>query len=151
MPKGILTRFIVETHSLIEDQNHVWKNGVVLSDKWARAQVIENYPKSEINVRVSGSNKKPLLENVRHELWKIDESYERLQYDELIPCNCGQCKDSTQPESYPYDLLMKYIGDHQYDIDCRKSYKKVDVRRLMSDVSDRATRYDIEEGGRGYC
>ncbi len=150
MPKGILTRFIVETHSLIEDQNHVWKNGVVLSDKWARAQVIENYPKNEINVRVSGSNKKPLLENVRHELWKIHESYERLQYDELIPCNCEQCKDSAQPESYPYDLLMKYIGDHQYDIDCRKSYKKVDVRRLMSDVSDRAARYDIEEGGRGY-
>ena len=145
MPKGILTRFIVETNQLIESQDHVWKNGVVLADNWARAQVIENYPKKEIEVKVSGSNKKPLLEKIRYELWKIHESYERLQYKERIPCNCSQCKISPQPESYPYDLLMKYVGDRRYDIECRASYEKVDVRRLISDISDQSARYDIAE------
>jgi hypothetical protein len=29
MPKGILTRFIVETHPWIEEQELVWKNAVV--------------------------------------------------------------------------------------------------------------------------
>ncbi|MGB3291353.1 MAG: COR domain-containing protein, partial [Phormidesmis sp.] len=143
MPKGILSRFIVETHQLIERQDHVWKNGVVLADKWARAEIIENYPKNQIHVRVTGSNKKPLLEKVRYELWKIHESYERLDYKELIPCNCPQCKDSTEPESYAYDLLMKYIGDRRYDIECRASYAKVDVRRLISDITDQSTRSDI--------
>ena len=142
MPKGILTRFIVETHQSIEDQNNLWKNGVVLADNWARAQVIENYPKKEINVRVSGSNKKPLLEKIRYELWKIHESYERLQYAELIPCNCQQCKSSDKPQSYPYELLMKYIGDRRYEIECRGSYEQVDVRRLIDDISYQSLRND---------
>ncbi|MEM6450234.1 MAG: COR domain-containing protein [Cyanobacteria bacterium P01_D01_bin.105] len=150
MPKGILTRFIVETNKLIEYSDTVWQNGVVLSDPYARAEIIENYPKREIVIRVSGTNKNPLLEKARYEFWKIHESYERLQYDELIPCNCEQCKNSTSPQSYPYDLLMKYIGDHRYDIECRGSYKKVDVRRLISDISDDSNRYNLEDGGRGH-
>ena len=140
MPKGILTRFIVETHQSIQDQNNLWKNGVVLADNWAHAQVIENYPQKEINVRVSGSNKKPLLEIVRHELRKIHDSYERLQYAELIPCNCQQCRGSDKPEFYPYELLLKYIGDRRYEIECRGSYEQVDVRRLISDITDQSVR-----------
>jgi Leucine-rich repeat (LRR) protein/GTPase SAR1 family protein len=145
MPKGILTRFIVETHQLIEDQNHVWKNGVVLADKWGRAEIIENYPKNEINIRVSGSNKKPLLEIVRYELWKIHRSYERLDYEELIPCNCPQCKGSAKPKSYSYALLMKYLGDHRYNIECRGSYESVDVRRLINDITEHPHRSDLAE------
>ena len=145
MPKGILTRFIVETHQSIQDPTNLWKNGVVLADNWASAQVIENYPKKEINVRVSGSNKKPLLEKIRYELWKIHESYERLQYAELIPCNCQQCKGSDKPESYAYELLMKYIGDRRYEIECRGSYEQVDVRRLISDITDQSVRDDTFE------
>ena len=136
MPKGILTRFIVETHQSIEDPNNLWKNGVILADNWARAQVIENYPKKEINVRVSGSNKKPLLEIVRHELRKIHNSYERLEYKELIPCNCSKCKSSPEPESYAYDLLTRYKNEHKYTIECRNSFEQVDVRRLITDITD---------------
>lgn len=135
MPKGILTRFVVETHRLIEGQKHVWKNGVVLADEWARAQVIENYSKNEIRVSVSGSNKKPLLETVRNELRRIHDSYERLEYKELIPCNCAECKNSTKPEFYNYRLLMKYLAKNCYAIECRASIKQVDVRRLISDIT----------------
>jgi len=137
MPKGILTRFIVEIHARIEDQNHVWKNGVILADNWARAEVIENYPKKEIRVRVSGSNRKPLLEIIRHELWKIHQSYECLQYKELIPCNCTECHSNPEDsEFYSYDLLQKYIAKRRYTIECRTSIEQVDVRRLISDISD---------------
>ncbi|MEO1394637.1 MAG: COR domain-containing protein [Cyanobacteria bacterium J06634_5] len=134
MPKGILTRFIVETHPLIEHQDRVWKNGVVLKDNWAQAEITENYPKNEINVKVSGSNKKPLLEKVRYELWKIHQSYERLQYQELIPCNCTKCKTNLDPERYDYTLLAQFITDKNYSIQCRKSYQSIDVRHLMSDI-----------------
>ncbi|MEO0517904.1 MAG: COR domain-containing protein [Cyanobacteria bacterium P01_A01_bin.116] len=134
MPKGILTRFIVETHPLIEHQDRVWKNGVVLKENWAQAEITENYPKNEINVKVSGSNKKPLLEKVRYELWKIHQSYERLQYQELIPCNCPKCKTTSDPERYDYTLLAQFITDKNYSIQCRKSYQSIDVRHLMSDI-----------------
>ncbi|MEO1396452.1 MAG: COR domain-containing protein [Cyanobacteria bacterium J06634_5] len=136
MPKGILTRFIVETHQMIENQQYVWKNGVVLADTWARAQVIECYSANEINIRVSGTNKKPLLEAVRNEFRRIHNSYERLRYRELIPCNCSECKDRSEPEFYSYDLLMQYIAKQRYSIECRTSIDKVDIRCLVSDITD---------------
>ncbi|HEY9659148.1 MAG TPA: COR domain-containing protein, partial [Allocoleopsis sp.] len=63
MPKGILTRLIVETHQWIEAQSCVWKTGVVLRKEQARAEVIEHYRyhKGEIKIRVSGRRKKELL------------------------------------------------------------------------------------------
>ncbi len=144
MPKGILTRFIVETNPRIENQDHVWKNGVILADNWARAEVIEYYPQKEIYIRVSGTNKKPLLEIIRHELWKIHQSYEKLQYKELIPCNCTECQSNPEDsEFYAYDLLQKYIAKRRYTIECRSSIEQVDVRRLISDITDQSVRNDI--------
>ncbi|MEG4320267.1 MULTISPECIES: COR domain-containing protein [unclassified Microcoleus] len=53
MPKGIITSLIVQMHDLIEDI--VWREGVVLTDGCAKAEVIENYHKKEICIRVSGT------------------------------------------------------------------------------------------------
>jgi hypothetical protein len=79
MPKGILTRFIVETHPWIEQQKLVWRSGVVLNKDQTRTEVIEYYHQKEIKIRVAGSRKKELLAVVTHELEKIHNSYERLQ------------------------------------------------------------------------
>jgi hypothetical protein len=83
MPKGILTRFIVETHPWIEQQRLVWRSGVVLNKDQTRAEVIEHYNQREIKIRVTGSRKKELLAVVTHELEKIHQSFERLQYQTL--------------------------------------------------------------------
>ena len=143
MPKGIVTRFIVETHLLIDDQDTVWRNGVVLADDWARAEVTENYSRNTINVRISGRTKKPFLEKVRYELWKIHESYEQLKYEELIPCNCYKCRSNQKPQMYSYNLLMKYISDNRYNIECRDSYKRIDVRSLISDITTQLDPHDM--------
>jgi hypothetical protein len=42
MPKGILTRLIVELHEFIEAQTLVWKTGVVFTNGSARAEVTEH-------------------------------------------------------------------------------------------------------------
>jgi internalin A len=57
MPKGMLTRFTVEMHRLI-DGDLVWKEGIILAEENARAEVIETYSKNEIRIRVSGFPKK---------------------------------------------------------------------------------------------
>ena len=54
MPKGILTRFIVEMHRRIADQKLVWRTGVVLEKDKARAEVMEHYGARRITIRVSG-------------------------------------------------------------------------------------------------
>jgi internalin A len=86
MPKGMITRFIVEMHRLIDrtaDRELVWKDGVILADKNARAEVIEARYRNEIRIRISGKIKKPLLEKIRGEFDQIHDSYgERLRYQE---------------------------------------------------------------------
>ncbi|MDZ8027024.1 MAG: COR domain-containing protein [Nostoc sp. DedQUE11] len=134
MPKGILTRFIVEMHSLIEQQTLVWKTGVVLSKDQTRAEVIEQYNQREIKVRVAGKRKKELLTVITHEMDKIHKSYERLQYQTIVPCNCDKCKDSQTPYFYPLNELYEFRDAGDYQIQCRKGRLMVDVRRLIDDV-----------------
>ncbi|MFS0516698.1 COR domain-containing protein [Nostoc sp. UIC 10607] len=134
MPKGILTRFIVEMHSLIEQQTLVWKTGVVLSKDKTRAEVIEYYHQREIKVRVAGNRKKELLAVITHELEKIHKSYERLQYQTLVPCNCESCKGIQMPHSYPLNVLYKSLNSQNYQIQCQDSFCMVNVLRLIDDV-----------------
>jgi hypothetical protein len=134
MPKGILTRFIVETHFWIEQQTLVWKNGVVLSKDQTRAEVIENYNQREIKIRVAGNRKKELLAVVTHELEKIHQSFERLQYKTFVPCNCASCQGSQTPHAYPMDVLRRFLDARQNQIQCQKSFQMVDVPRLIDDV-----------------
>ncbi len=135
MPKGILTRFIVETHPWIEQQNLVWRSGVVLNKDQSRAEIIEDYNQREIKIRVAGNRKKDLLAVVTHELEKIHQSFERLQYNTLVPCNCTTCEGSQTPHTYSLDSLRKRLNAGRYQVECEISYEIVDVRRLIDDVS----------------
>jgi internalin A len=162
MPKGMLTRFIVEMHKLI-DSELVWKEGVILKDENARAEVIEAYYKNEIRIRIAGKLKKPLLENIRHEFRKIHESYNkpedppekhRLRYQEFIPCNCSVCKGTQTPFSYSLDSLNKRLKDNRHHIECNNSYEMVEVRSLIDDAigkDDYTPSPSTEENyGKGY-
>jgi internalin A len=137
MPKGILTRFIVETHPWIEHQTCVWKTGVVLSKDEARAEVIElyRYHKGEIRIRVTGNRKRDLLTAVRHELDKIHTSYERLKYKTLVPCNCSTCKGTQDLHFYPLPVLHRFLDNFQEQIQCQSSFQMVNVRGLIDDIN----------------
>jgi internalin A len=133
MPKGMLTRFSVEMHKLI-DSDLIWKDGLILTDKNARAEVIEAYYKNEIRIRVSGFPKKDLLTRIRHEFKKIHDSYEKLRYQELIPCNCPTCKGSQNPHAYALQKLQERLEHQSYEADCQNPpYHKVNVHSLIDD------------------
>ncbi|MGQ4646768.1 leucine-rich repeat domain-containing protein [Lyngbya aestuarii] len=135
MPKGILTRFIVETHPWIEGQKLVWRSGVVLHKDQTHAEVIEHYNQRKIEIRITGSRKKELLAVVTHELEKIHKSYERLEYDTLVPCNCEKCKVSQEAYSYSLEKLRKRLDAGRYEVECENSYQMVNVRRLIDEVN----------------
>jgi len=137
MSKGIITQFIVAMHELINEQQCVWKSGVVLSKDQAKAEVIEYYGKREIKIRVSGHHKRDLMAIVTHELDKIHESYKRLKYNKLIPCNCETCKYSQEPHFYKLENLRNRLAKQKYDVECDISYEKANVLSLIDDVIDR--------------
>ena len=149
MPKGIITRLIVEMHRLICRPNIapssgvarkdiVWRDGVLLADNYAKAEVIENYHQREIRIRVSGTQKKYLLNSIRDKLREIHDTYDkRLKYQELIPCNCSQCKGSQNPSSYPFEDLRRRLANGKYTVECGEPpYKDVQVRGLIEDFPD---------------
>nr|MDJ0705740.1 COR domain-containing protein [Leptolyngbyaceae cyanobacterium MO_188.B28] len=136
MPKGILTRFIVEMHPWIEKQLLVWKSGIILNKDQARAEVIEHYRyhKGEIQIRVAGKRKKNLLITAMYEFSKIHRSYERLRFNTLVPCNCDFCKSHQFPHFYALKVLYKFLDDKQEQIQCQASYQMINVRNLIDDA-----------------
>jgi internalin A len=165
MPKGILTRFIVEMHAWIESQSCVWKSGVVLNKDNARAEVTElyRYHKGEIHIRVSGKRQRDLLTTIRHELGKIHDSYnslddrlnkvQRLKYKTLVPCDCSTCKYSQNKHFYKLDILYNFQDKERDEIPCDISADMVSVRRLIDGIdfgrsrsvaSETPLQYDID-------
>ncbi len=140
MPKGIITRFIVEMHRYIEDQKLVWKSGVVIKedndkkDEFTRAEIIEYYGKREIVIRVSGKYKRDWMTKVCFKLDEILDTFIRLKHNKLIPCNCEVCKVRPNPYFHNYEKLRKRIYSRKYDIECEVSYKKVDALKLLDDI-----------------
>ena len=155
MPKGIVRQFIVAIHENIEAQN-VWRSGVIIHKREyanTRAEVIENYGKREIKIRVSGKNKRDLLTIVTHELDKIHNSYKRLadKYQKLIPCNCNTCKGSQNPHFYEFANLKRRYANRKYTVECEISYESVEVLGLIDDVGERSKIYfSFEDEDRQY-
>jgi len=143
MPKGLLTQFIVAMHPHIERDNEdvVWKTGVVLRQGRTRAEVVEHYNRREIAIRVSGARPRDLLTVVLYELDQIHAAYHGLKYRKLIPCTCATCQDLSEPHFYPYDKLKEFEDLRREDIQCLNSGEMISVRGLLDAVIDPAQRY----------
>jgi hypothetical protein len=140
MPKGILSQFIVSMHQMIANEySSVWKTGVVLEEYKnqveSQAEVIENYGRREIYIRVAGKRKKDLMNQVCYELDRINKSYAKITVRKLIPCSCITCIRSNDPYFYEYDELKERIENKKLEIECRKApYLQVNILKLVEDI-----------------
>ncbi|NEP88726.1 MAG: GTPase [Okeania sp. SIO2C2] len=152
MPKGIITQFIVAMHKEIEKQKYVWKSGVILKKNQTRAEVIEYYSKREIKIRISGQQKRDLMTILTDKLDEIHSSYNnRLKYNQLIPCNCGTCKNNQNPYFYNFTELKERISNQKYTIECGKPpYHQVNILRLIDDVIEKDRSRDLLEFNDNY-
>ncbi|HNC32124.1 MAG TPA: hypothetical protein PKX08_19070, partial [Cyclobacteriaceae bacterium] len=99
----------------------------------AKAEVFEHYGKREIQINISGKNRKDAMAIVMYEIDKIHSTYSKLKYSKQIPCNCDVCKKANTPHYYPYDVLLKFYNNAQEGIQCQESFLMVDVIDLLSD------------------
>ncbi|MCP2731612.1 leucine-rich repeat domain-containing protein, partial [Limnofasciculus baicalensis] len=139
MPKGILTRFIVEMHQDIENVSDpenalVWKNGVILKDNSTRAEIIEYYHSREITIRVTGNRPRDLMTIINRKFQEIHDSFDGLKYDTLIPCNCQVCQPSQKPFTFPLNRLYHCLDRNRFTIECHESGEDVEVRGLIDGV-----------------
>ncbi|MEG3436506.1 COR domain-containing protein [Pannus brasiliensis CCIBt3594] len=131
MPKGIFWQFVVTMYRYIEDHRWVWKNGVILHYKGTRAEIIENLFDRRIYIRFSGRNIEQLRSIVSFQLDEISESYHKLKYDKMIPCNCRKCVIEKEPHFYEFTDLETRLQREKQTVECKKSYDDVPVANLL--------------------
>ncbi|MEM9117305.1 MAG: COR domain-containing protein, partial [Cyanobacteria bacterium P01_F01_bin.56] len=134
MPKGLLTRLIVRLYRWIEQQQLVWRSGVVLTNGRARAEVIETYRpyKGEIRLCVSGIHSKELLSIIANELDQINDSFEKIKVAKKIPCNCEECIESEDSHYYSLHTLDRFLAKGRTEVVCEKSALDVPIRGLTA-------------------
>lgn len=133
MPKGIISRLIVRLNTYIYRKNQ-WKSGVVLHIEKTLVEIIEYIRQGILKIRISGESKHEALTIVRKEINELHDTFENLEADEMIPCNCDECTDSEEPHFYRYSLLEKYQRKRRNKIVCEKSVNDVDIQMLISDI-----------------
>ena len=139
MPKGLLTRLIVALNHRIADQALVWKSGVILERDGTRAEVIEDYPRRKITVRVVGPDTRGLLSIIDDQLDRIHRSYPRLQYEKYLPCDCEVCRQRPEPFTYKLSALQNFVRIGK-GIQCYESGELVDAATLIRDIFPAALR-----------
>jgi hypothetical protein len=136
MPAGMLSRFIVKSHSFIKD-NLFWKYGTVLTYDNTETLVEEDYINNKIKISLKGENKKGLLSAVRMFIEEIHRNLyksKKLVFEEMIPCNCSECVTSTVPHFFEFKSLKKFEQRSITEAQCAVSGEMVKVRNLINDV-----------------
>ena len=73
-----------------------------------------------------------------NEIDKINDSYERIKYSKLIPCNCSTCTHNPQAHFYRLQELKERVAYQQEYIGCGKPpFHQVKVLELIDDTIGR--------------
>ena len=146
LPHGLLSRLIVRLSDFIyreDGRDLIWKKGAVFSRDGARARVIEDVTRREglkvIDMAVSGGTARQRKEFLTWLCGQLDiihkRSFASMICDEMIPCNCADCRDSSEPTYFEHEELKQYEREGERFIKCRKNrLKNVNVRGLLDGV-----------------
>jgi len=145
MPKGIFWQFVVEMYRYIENHSWVWCNGAVLHRDGTRAEVIENLSERRIYICIFGPEIAEFRAIITDTLDEISNSYHKLKYEKMIPCNCGICIKKNSPHFFKYSILKKRLNEgKKHTIECEISTEDVPVLPLLEGFNI-ARRKDIFE------
>ncbi len=79
---------------------------------------------------------------------QINAQYEKMKWEKLIPCNCDECKIAETPYFYEYKVLKRRIEKGRPEVECERSFEKVNALYLIDDVIDKERFFrDIQKQG----
>ena len=137
MPKGLISRLMVRLHRFVPRPDLGWVTGVLFERDDSQV-LVEISPKgSEIALRARGPERKELLTVIAADLDALNDSFHGLKerVEKLVPCNCSQCRKSTNPESFEQKRLLQRKHDRKIQVECPSSYIDVSVLELLDGIS----------------
>jgi hypothetical protein len=123
-------------------QDLAWKTGVILERNDTRAEVIEDYARRRITMRLGGADMRGLLAIVDEELDRIHASFANLKHEKYVPCNCVRCIGRDDAFTFSLETLKDFAKERD-QIQCQKSRKMVDAAGLIRDIFPSVAR-DLE-------
>ena len=157
MPRGIMTQFVVAMHRQISGgQRHAWETGFAVQTKHppsAIGMAEESYDSRKLELWAKGTGAGLLLQQMLGELDKIHESFNRLRYTKLIPCNCERCgaPGATRIKEFDYDeILLEMYENRQPGIRCSYGNQTVPFEQLLGVLgfTPQQTERDFRRGER---
>lgn len=136
LPEGLLPRFIVRTHGLIEDEFR-WRTGVILRFEEGRALVKADLVDKKVFIHVSGKT-----EARRRLLAVIRSDFERIHSDlkfkpaEMVPLH----EHPDEAVTYEDLLVFEKDGMPAFPKVIGKKVVQVDVKELLNGVDLEGTR-----------
>jgi len=107
----------------------------VLKNGDSLAEIVENFDKRVLKIRIAGKDRLENLAIIRHEVRNLHITFENLVVKEMVPCICEECKKRQVPNFFEYRILKQYKQEGVKSIDCTiGQIKKVNVLELISDV-----------------
>lgn len=134
MPGGILTRFIVNVHTLINGSIY-WKNGVIIKFEESEALIVSEELDRKIKIAIKGNKKKELLGIIRWEIGNIHKTLNNPSVKEMVPCICNQCLESEESHFYEYSELNRYKSKGKSDITCPVTIDAVSVDSILDGMT----------------
>jgi len=135
MPSGLLPKLIVKLYGYIESNDLVWHRGVNIKYENSYAEIIELYSGvNTIEIKVAGTSKRELLAIIRFNINDIIKPFKKLNFNELVPCNCSVCSNNYNPNFYKYQDLIRRLDHKKENIECNISFETVDINKLLGDL-----------------
>jgi len=127
MPFGIMSRLIVRLHKYIYNET-VWQRGAILVyENYTKAEINFPYSKNEIQIKITGKQKKEFRAIIKSELDTIVSQFPYVPKIQ-IPCICATCRNSNEPNFFTYEELITLRDFKEEYIQCRKKLPSSMVR-----------------------
>ena len=135
LPKSIVPRFIVKSNLEVQENTN-WRSGIYLKDfdLSSEAVVKADYQKKIISINVTGDNRIELFSILRSRFNSIHNSFKRLNYEELVPCTCSECKNVQRPHYFDYSTLLKCKKVKRSFLPCPQSLIDMSVIELLKGI-----------------
>lgn len=160
MPSGLINRLIVRLSGMLkEDQlgnDLIWRDGAILQQNGCTALVVQDKTEKglqviDISVQGKEFERKDLLVHIRRTLTGIHrDSFEGLDFEELVPCCCEACAGLPEPTFFEMTKLQRYIESGRTKIICdnEKSVQDVSIVQLLEGVVDSRAKDEMRIGDR---
>ncbi|MCV6639487.1 COR domain-containing protein [Candidatus Albibeggiatoa sp. nov. NOAA] len=135
LPRSIMPKFIVKRNTDILNQLQ-WRTGVVLYDKTCQATAVIKADNEDRNIQiwVTGQQKRDYFATIRKTLWDLHNEFEKLDVIELVPLPDKDKRGQTVYVEYE-ELIGLYL-DNETIFHSGKLRKKYNIKQLLDGIVD---------------